>query len=164
MTDLVPVCIAAVLALLLAVLAIARRDAEVVKSGGMIARGCAVLLAFGMAVAPPLFVQTGSLEASAALMFYVVFFAVFCYYKGWAAGRTVGRKEITELLGLDSPDQIADTQDRLFESRLRFPLRMDVVKSIGDLAQSIKDDEPVDAPVGESAGQEKATQTDNERQ
>ena len=69
------------------------------------------------------------------LLFYVVFFGLFCYYLGKRVGTELGRKHISDLVGLDSPDNIEDAQDRLFESRMRYPVRADVVKSIGEMAK-----------------------------
>lgn len=71
-----------------------------------------------------------------ALFFYVVLYVLFCYYLGRRIGRVQGRKSISDLVGLDSPNEIEDAQDRLFESRMRYPLRADVVKSIGEMAKA----------------------------
>jgi len=70
-----------------------------------------------------------------ALAFYVVLYALFCYYLGKRVGVFRGKKQISELVGLDTADSIEDAQDRLFESRMRLLSRSAVVESIGRMAK-----------------------------
>lgn len=77
-----------------------------------------------------------NLLSGLALLVFAVFFALFCYYLGKRVGTEQGRKRISDLVGLDSADNITDAQDRLFESRMRFPNPADVIKSIGEMAKA----------------------------
>ncbi|MCC8190202.1 MAG: hypothetical protein LIP77_06130 [Planctomycetes bacterium] len=69
------------------------------------------------------------------MVLYVAFFAMFIYYLGKDVGINQGKRHMGELVGLDSPGNLEDAQDRLFESRMRFPTRAGVVESIGRMAR-----------------------------
>lgn len=69
------------------------------------------------------------------LLAYVLLFSGFCYYAGKRLGWRAGRKHISELVGIDTPDRMEEVQDRLFESNMRLPARAQVVNSIGEMAK-----------------------------
>lgn len=83
---------------------------------------------------PPLVMAAG-VEPGRGVGLYVPLLALFLYYLGRALGREHGKRHMVELLGLDSASAIEETQDRLFESRMRLQSRTEVVKSIGELAE-----------------------------
>lgn len=90
-----------------------------------------------LAVVPGLTATAGTdFLLSAALIFYVVFFVAFCYYLGKRVGVNQGQRQIRELVGMDSTESVEEAQDRLFESRMRFLSRAEVVESIGTLAKA----------------------------
>lgn len=97
-----------------------------------------------LAFFPALTVETPGPLFNIVLLIYIVLFSLFCYYMGKRSGWTSGRKELSDFVGLDTPDDVEDVQDRLFESRLRFPVRSDVVASIAALARARQPEQPGD--------------------
>ena len=96
------------------------------------------LMVAALGVVPPLAAR----EAGMGLFFHAVLFPVFCYQLGKRIGWGAGRRHLEELLGIESRDGLEETQDRLFESGMRFPSRAEVVKSITDLAKAGKEANP----------------------
>lgn len=115
-----------------AVLSSRRRDA-----GARVFRLFLTLLLLALATLPALAFWAWGNEGSAggALLFYLVFFGLLCYYLGRRMGREEGEARVRELMGIDSFDSAEEALDRLFESRLRLSSRVEVVKSIGVLAK-----------------------------
>lgn len=99
-------------------------------------RGALYILIPLLLLLPSLLIDTGGSIINAGLLFYILFFSGFCYYLGRNLGWKAGRRNLSELIGMETPESLEDTQDRLFESRMRFPHRGDVVKSIGELAKA----------------------------
>lgn len=125
----------------LALLVLTRPVADIMTSGRRdgTMRGLKVflyLLLFLEVALPALLLVTGEGGTTPATGLYVLFFPLFCYYLGKGIGRRQGRQAVTELVGLDSFDNIEDAQDRLFESRMRFPRREEVIESIGALSKA----------------------------
>ncbi len=117
-----------------AVEALTSRRRDVVARGVRIAL---YLLVPPLAVLPSLVFLVAGAEPGGGiwLFLYVVFFVLFCYHLGKRIGLVQGEGRIRELVGLDTAENVEDAQDRLFESRMRFPARADVVKSIGEMAK-----------------------------
>lgn len=65
---------------------------------------------------------------------FLLFFPLFCYYFGKAVGYGKGHRYVWDLVGLNDFDNIEDAQDRLYESRLRFPDSGSVGASISELS------------------------------
>ena len=104
--------------------------------GARVARIILFFLVPALAVFPALVLAGSDSGAGVGLwlLLYVVFFSLFCYHFGKRIGLVRGEARLRELMGLDSKESTEDAQDRLFESRMRFPLRAEVVKSIGEMA------------------------------
>ena len=84
---------------------------------------------------PALVLLTGETVSGTPCGFYLLFFSLFCYYLGRNTGHEKGRRELSELIGLEAFDDIEDAQDRLYESRQRYVSREDVVLSITNMAK-----------------------------
>ena len=84
---------------------------------------------------PALVLLTGETVSGTPCGFYLLFFSLFCYYLGRNIGYERGRRELSELIGLEAFDDIEDAQDRLYESRQRYLSRDDVVLSITNMAK-----------------------------
>lgn len=84
---------------------------------------------------PALVLLTGETVYGTPCGFYLLFFSLFCYYMGRNVGFERGRREISELIGLDAFDSIEDAQDRLYESRQRYLAHDEVVLSISNMAK-----------------------------
>ncbi len=75
---------------------------------------------------------------------FLAFFPLFCYYFGKGLGYEKGRGGLADLVGLENAGDVEDAQDRLYESRLRFPSREAVLTSIARLTRA-------EAPSGAEA-------------
>jgi hypothetical protein len=93
------------------------------------------LVFFVLVLIPFLVLITGETVKGTPCGLYLLFFPLFCYYLGKNRGTESGRRSVTELVGLDTFDSIEDAQDRLYESRLRFPTRELVSASIISLSR-----------------------------
>ncbi len=105
-------------------------------------RAAKILLFFAVALVvlfPALVLMTGEVVPGVPCGFYLLFFALFCYYLGRAAGRARGRSEVSELIGLDMFGSVEEAQDRLYESRQRHATRGEVEQSIIALSAAAKD-------------------------
>lgn len=107
-----------------------------------------------LAVLPALTATAGTdFTLSGALIFYVVFFAGFCYYLGKRIGRHDGQRYVRELVGMESGETVEEAQDRLFESRMRFATRSEVVDSIAEMAKA-QEAERLDQERGDASGRD----------
>ncbi len=154
----VPVWVAALLAL--ALLLFSGRVAEMRSMRGAdpmvwLSKGFLFALVALLAFFPALLVETPGAEINFGLLFYILFFSGFCYHVGRSSGWRTGRRHLGDMLGMESPEHMEDTQDRLFESRLRYPSRADVVKSIGELAKAHPGEDDSGAGAG-TAGEANA--------
>ena len=93
-----------------------------------------ILLLIVLVGLPFLVLVTGEKADGRAVACFLLFFPIFCYYQGKILGLEKGRRNVTDLIGLDDFDNMEDAQDRLYESRLRHPRRESVVQSIKDLS------------------------------
>lgn len=66
---------------------------------------------------------------------YCAFMALYCYSIGKRIGFFRGRTHFNDMMGIEGRESIEEIQDRLLESRMRHPSRVEVVKSIGELAK-----------------------------
>jgi hypothetical protein len=101
-----------------------------------LAVGATILLAFLPGLLLALYAPMNIL----GLAPYCVFMAGYCYAIGKRVGFFRGRTHFNGLIGIESRETIEEIQDRLLESRMRHPSRVEVVKSIGELARRGKTD------------------------
>ena len=84
---------------------------------------------------PALVLLMGETVRGTPCGFYLLFFSLFCYYLGKKTGFSIGRSNMSDLIGLEMFDSVEDAQDRLYESRQRLSSREEVIKSIAGLAK-----------------------------
>ncbi len=104
---------------------------------------------------PCLVLLTGEVASGLPCGLYLLFFPLFCYYMGRRLGSRSGEQHQRELFGLDLFDSPEEVQDRLYESRLRFPSPVSVSDSIVELSRSASSHaatDPVASPPSPSPG------------
>lgn len=109
-------------------------------------RAVIVLMIVLIVALPFLILAAGEPVAGLPYGCFLLIFPLFCYYFGRGVGHEKGRKGIMDLVGLDEYDGMEDAQDRLYESRLRFPKREGVSASIAQLTRGAGDTAPGDSP------------------
>jgi hypothetical protein len=91
-----------------------------------------------MVLVPTLLLFAGEAVPGVPCAFYLLFFSLFCYYLGRETGRSRGRKEMSDRVGLEMFDNAEEAADRLYESRQRLATRAEVEQSITAMAKANK--------------------------
>ncbi len=115
---------------------------------------------------PCLVLLTGEAVAGLPCGLYLLFFPLFCFYLGRRIGHQSGARDMREQIGLDIFDNLEEAQDRLYESRLRFPSPTAVSESIMELSRQESPVQPQAPgsrkPSGKNRGESKTRVMDVE--
>ncbi len=101
---------------------------------------------------PCLLLLTGEAINGLPCGLYLLFFPLFCFYLGRRIGYRSGERDMGDKIGLEMFDNLEEAQDRLYESRLRFPSPTGVGESIVALSRQASPDVPKTPDPAVTAG------------